>query len=163
MICYFGILQQKFNKNPGKSGAVKFFNFHYNGKKLNIDDYDIVYLRPLNELMQFIATKYNVDALLEHIYDKFNENTPQDFTGHNLSVSDIIVLVYEDKKIEFYYVDDISFVEVTQSFFSNTENNNSIDDILECLKKIAVRYIYGCDKCGELFIDSPITGCYSMP
>ena len=101
MICYFGILQQKFNKSPGKSGAVKFFNFHYNGKKLNIDDYDIVYLRPLNELMQFIATKYNVDALLEHIYDKFNENTPQDFTGHNLSVSDIIVLVYEDKKLNF--------------------------------------------------------------
>ncbi|WP_353095431.1 YodL domain-containing protein [Tissierella praeacuta] len=48
---------------------------------------------------------------LEEIYTKFNLNHPQGFTGHSLSISDVIEL-YDSTGSEFYYVDRFGFKEI---------------------------------------------------
>ena len=49
----------------------------------------------------------------EDIYHSFNLDRPQDFTGHSLSVSDIVVLRQEGK-LSAHYVDRIGFLEVPE-------------------------------------------------
>ncbi len=48
---------------------------------------------------------------LESIYTKFNLNHPHGFTGHSLSMSDVVEL-YNDNGSEFYYVDRFGFKEI---------------------------------------------------
>ena len=48
---------------------------------------------------------------LEEIYTKFNLNHPHGFTGHSLSISDVVEL-YDDNGSEFYYVDRFGFKEI---------------------------------------------------
>lgn len=48
---------------------------------------------------------------LEEIYTKFNVDHPYGFTGHSLSMSDMVEL-YDDKGSEFHYVDHFGFKEV---------------------------------------------------
>lgn len=48
---------------------------------------------------------------LESIYTKFNLNHPQGFTGHSLSMSDVVEL-YDDSGSDFYYVDRFGFKEI---------------------------------------------------
>lgn len=52
---------------------------------------------------------------LEGIYETFNLHRPEDFTGHSLSVSDIVVL-HEGGKDTAHYVDAIGFEEVPAFF-----------------------------------------------
>jgi len=48
---------------------------------------------------------------LEEIYSHFNLSIPNDFTGHSLSMSDVIEL-YNSADSNFYYVDKFGFQEV---------------------------------------------------
>lgn len=48
---------------------------------------------------------------LEDIYTRFNIDHPEDFKGHSLSVSDVVVL-HEKGSDTAYYVDSIGFKEV---------------------------------------------------
>jgi hypothetical protein len=50
---------------------------------------------------------------LEDIYRLFNVNPPSDYTGHSLSVSDIVVL-HRQGKDTAYYVDSFGFSQVSQ-------------------------------------------------
>lgn len=50
----------------------------------------------------------SVDWALEKLFQKFNLDHPSDFTGHSLSVSDIIRL---NKR--FYYCDSFGFNDIT--------------------------------------------------
>ena len=52
---------------------------------------------------------------LENIYKTFNLHRPEDFKGHSLSVSDVVVLHQEGKDTAFY-VDSIGFEEVPAFF-----------------------------------------------
>lgn len=69
--------------------------------------YNLVYTRP--------DIKYNINDYLENLYTEFNQNRPDDFTGHSLSVGDVIVIdaLYEER---YYYVDDIGFKELEEGF-----------------------------------------------
>ncbi len=64
---------------------------------------------------------------LENIFIKFNTEKPENFHGHSLSVSDIIV-VKDNEKNEAYYVDTIGFTNVTDRFY-NPEKEN-VDELL---------------------------------
>ncbi len=57
---------------------------------------------------------------LEGIYTKFNIDRPEDFTGHSLSVGDIIVL-NRDGKETAHFVDSIGFVEVPEFFLESVQ------------------------------------------
>lgn len=52
---------------------------------------------------------------LENIYKTFNLHHPEDFKGHSLSVSDVVVL-HQDGKDTAFYVDSIGFEEVPAFF-----------------------------------------------
>lgn len=52
---------------------------------------------------------------LERIFEKFNFDRPEDFKGHSLSVSDVVV-VYQNDRDTAHYVDSIGFVDITKDF-----------------------------------------------
>lgn len=69
------------------------------------DNYDTVYTGP-------IACAQNQAATLENLFEIFNLNRPGDFTGHSLSVSDIIALK-QDGVVSYHYCDNVGFQELT--------------------------------------------------
>ena len=72
-------------------------------------NYDILYTVP-------IACTQNQSATLENLFEIFNINRPGDFTGHSLSVSDIIALK-QDGVVSYHYCDSVGFQELP-SFMS---------------------------------------------
>lgn len=65
-----------------------------------------VYLKGKN------AKKYkDQNTMLEELYAKFNVSRPDDFTGHSLSVSDIVAL-RQNGVVSCHYVDSIGFQEL---------------------------------------------------
>ena len=67
-------------------------------------DYDLIYAAPLTE-----------KDTLDGIYERFNIQRPADFTGHSLSVSDVVVL-NDGSTVKAYYVDSIGFAELSDFF-----------------------------------------------
>ena len=59
------------------------------------------------------ADKLAGEDTLEGLYQKFNLNHPEDFKGHSLSVSDVVVLC-ENGKETAHYCDSFGFQEVPQ-------------------------------------------------
>lgn len=74
------------------------------GMKPDIDHYEVVYVSDL-------PVFENTVDLLEGLYTKFNMDRPEDFTGHSLSVSDIVAL-QQNSAVNCYYVDSIGFKEL---------------------------------------------------
>ena len=65
---------------------------------------------------------------LDTLYERFNIHRPDDFTGHSLSVSDVIVLESDGKKTPFY-VDSFGFQKLENFFeerFVRTEAEKKI-------------------------------------
>lgn len=75
--------------------------------QLNKDDYELVY--------EGIVGEFRGNATLEGIFTQFNTNQPADFTGHSLSVSDVIVISVDDKDMA-YYCDSFGFTEMPEFF-----------------------------------------------
>ncbi len=69
------------------------------------------------------------DDDLESIYERFNIDRPKDFTGHSLSVSDVVVTVKGDERRAFY-VDTFGFSELSD-FEKKKEKEVSILKHLE--------------------------------
>ena len=76
------------------------------------DNYDLVYTGALNPSERQIDT-------LEQIYQVFNLERPADFTGHSLSVSDIVALK-QGGVISCHYVDSVGYTELPR--FLQPEN-----------------------------------------
>ena len=77
-------------------------SIHRNGLSVKPENYELVYEAPL-------TAKDN----LESIYTRFNVDRPADFTGHSLSVSDIVVL-HQGGKDTAHYCDRAGFSEVPE-------------------------------------------------
>ena len=58
-------------------------------------------------------------ATLEQLFFIFNVNQPEDFKGHSLSVSDIVIL-----NGKYYYVDNIGYREIPESYLSGFNYEN---------------------------------------
>ena len=69
------------------------------------DNYDTVYISP-------IASVQNQAATLENLFEIFNVNRPADFTGHSLSVSDIVALK-QNGVVSYHYCDSVGFQELS--------------------------------------------------
>ena len=61
----------------------------------------------------------DTSRILENFYYIFNEERPADFTGHSLSVSDIVALKL-DGKVSYHYCDSVGFKELPA--FQRPEN-----------------------------------------
>ena len=77
------------------------------GVQLNHEDYELVY--------EGIVGEFRGNATLEALYTQFNTAHPADFTGHSLSVSDV-VLIDIDGEQTAYYCDTAGFVEMPEFF-----------------------------------------------
>lgn len=100
---------------------IRFESFDYlqqNSFKCDIGNYDLVYsghMRP--------------HETLENLFHKFNMERPEDFKGHSLSVSDVIV-VRERGKSTAHYVDSFGFKQLDRfekSHAKARENRESRD------------------------------------
>ena len=83
--------------------GIRFESYDYlqkNGIKCDIRNYDMVY-----------SGHMKPNETLESLFYKFNMEHPEDFKGHSLSVSDVVV-VKEQGKSTAHYVDSIGFKQL---------------------------------------------------
>ena len=104
----FGIYQIK-DDSPGENYAFMNMSFiESHGMQIKKEDYKLVYV---GELLGNMS--------LDDIFERFNIDRPEDFRGHSLSVSDIVVL-NDGEKVTAHFVDSISF-EQLDSFLNLEE------------------------------------------
>ena len=104
----FGIYQIK-DDSPGENYAFMNMSFiESHGMQIKKEDYKLVYV---GELLG--------NTSLDDIFERFNIDRPEDFRGHSLSVSDIVVL-NDGEKVTAHFVDSISF-EQLDSFLNLEE------------------------------------------
>ena len=73
-------------------------------KKIRLENYELKYVAPAAEYGRLDDR----GTLLENVFTEFNISRPEDFSGHSLSVSDIVALKDSEGTI-YYYVDDFGF------------------------------------------------------
>ena len=124
--------QKAFQQNPADSYCIyqlrrdpelaelRFMNSQYlreHGLEPAFDHYEAVYSGSL-------PSDGSTEARLDDLYMKFNTAHPQDFTGHSLSVSDIVVLKQQGA-VSSHYVDSVGFVQfpafLPDSYLQNAE------------------------------------------
>ena len=98
----FGIYQLK---DSAETRDIRFMAMDYlemKGIPVSRENYTLVYTGELREGMS-----------LEDIYTRFNIDHPADFTGHSLSVSDVVVL-HQDGENTSHYVDSVGYREIPE-------------------------------------------------
>ncbi|WP_435645511.1 YodL domain-containing protein [Butyricicoccus porcorum] len=125
--------QKAFQQNPADSYCIyqlrrdpelaelRFMNSHYlreHGLEPAFDHYEAVYSGSL-------PSDGSTEARLDDLYMKFNTAHPQDFTGHSLSVSDIVVL-RQHGAVSSHYVDSVGFVQLPAFLPDNYLKNAEI-------------------------------------
>ena len=105
-------------KNSPENHAIRFEGYSLaekHGEPAKPENYDLVYTGSLDE--------FKDENKLEAIYTKFNLDRPEDFKGHSLSVSDIIVMNNEAN-----YVDSYGFVDVSDKFMGKEKEQINLND-----------------------------------
>ena len=120
--------EQAFHESPGDTYAIyqlkrddatadiRFMNSDYlreKGIEPQYENYELVYTGALTQDGSQIEK-------LEDLYRIFNIEHPQDFTGHSLSISDIVALK-QAGVVSYHYVDSVGYKELTN--FRNTDNH----------------------------------------
>ena len=95
------------------------------GNKVDPDNYNLVYEAELKP-----------GTSLDDLYYQFNMQHPEDFRGHSMSVSDIVVLHQGDEDKAFY-VDRFGFTEVPEFLLEKVEDL----ELDEAAYKLGDRYI----------------------
>ena len=93
-------------------------SIHRNGLSVKLENYELVYEAPLTAKDD-----------LESIYTRFNVDRPADFTGHSLSVSDIVVL-HQGGKDTAHYCDRAGFSEVPE-FLQPAQKSREITERIQ--------------------------------
>ena len=102
-------------KRNDSTTDIRFMNSEYlqeKGVEPQYENYELVYTGALTKDGSQLEK-------LEDLYRIFNIEHPRDFTGHNLSVSDIVALK-QAGVVSYHYVDSIGYKELTN--FRTTEN-----------------------------------------
>lgn len=120
--------EQAFHESPGDTYAIyqlkrdpstaelSFMNSEWlqaHGIEPKYENYELIYTGALTQ------DGSQIDKL-EDLYRIFNIKHPQDFTGHSLSISDIVALK-QAGVVSYHYVDSIGYKELTN--FRNTDNH----------------------------------------
>lgn len=126
----FGIYQ--LNDSP-QARDIHFMNSDFlemKGIAITRENYDLVYTAPLEECTS-----------LEDIFTQFNIDRPEDFRGHSLSVSDVVVL-HQNGENTCHFVDSFGYKEVPEFIQEiakerEAEQTSVIDETMEMLGEIA--------------------------
>ncbi len=132
----FGIYQLK---DSAETRDIRFMDMDYlekEGIPVSRENYTLVYTGELTEGMS-----------LEDIYTKFNIDHPADFTGHSLSVSDVVVL-HQDGENTSHYVDSVGYREIPEftkelsiSAEVSAEKSPGMEETAEILEEVAAENI----------------------
>lgn len=110
-------------KDGSDGEQYRFWGMNYvqeTGLQVNVSDYESKYQGELKP-----------GETLDTLYERFNIHRPEDFTGHSLSVSDVIVLESGGDKKAFY-VDSFGFCEVKDFFAEKLERSEITFTVAEC-------------------------------
>lgn len=107
-MCTFAIYQLKVGEQNHEYAFRPLKELRSNGLTIERDRYELKYSNTM-------PPKGDTQERLNYLYQLFNINRPADFTGHSLSVSDIIVLRQPDA-ITYHYVDTWGFSELSPDF-----------------------------------------------
>ena len=80
------------------------------GQAVDKEHYQLVYAVTLDG-----SASMDTMSLLEELYMKFNLQRPDDFAGHSMSVSDVVVL-RRDEEVRSYYTDSFGFEQLPDFF-----------------------------------------------
>ena len=132
----FGIYQLK---DTEETRDIRFMAMDYlemKGIPVSKENYTLVYTGELKEGMS-----------LEDIYTRFNIDRPVDFTGHSLSVSDVVVL-HQDGENTSHYVDSVGYREIPEftkelsiSAEVSAEKSPGMEETAEILEEVAAENI----------------------
>ena len=86
------------------------------------ENYTLLYVGELSELQ-----KETQGATLEAIFEKFNLDHPEDFRGHSLSVSDIVVL-HQNGQNTAHFVDSFGYTEIPDFLREQTPEKEKMQD-----------------------------------
>lgn len=128
---YYAIFQ--INEDT-KGKAYRFMGMDYavsHGMKIDASDYNFVYSGQMTD-----------DDTLDRLYERFNIEHPGDYTGHSLSVSDVIVL-QEEQRMKAYYVDSFGYRELPDFLRQRQEMLNTDDLITNQTRGTAVEGHFG--------------------
>lgn len=100
----------------------------------SLEDYE---MRREDYRLEYVAPLTEADTL-DTIYERFNIDHPEDFQGHSLSVSDIVVM-NRDGEVKVYFVDSFGFTDVTEEFLERFYERP--DEIREAAFEIEDRYL----------------------
>ena len=83
------------------------------GKDISLDDYVKVYggEKYINVYGDSNTLTALTSDILERIFEDFNTDRPDDYTGRSLSVSDVVSLTINGE-IRYYYCDSIGWVRI---------------------------------------------------
>ena len=96
----FGIYQIRDGSAGENYAFMNMSSIESHGMQIKKEDYQLVYVGELFGNMS-----------LDDIFERFNINRPEDFRGHSLSVSDIVVL-NDGENVTAHFVDSISFEQL---------------------------------------------------
>ena len=122
-------IEKRFNENPNNAILIyqipnddpknlMFMRYDSLSEPPSRDDYEPVYTAT-------IEPKETVSATLEAAYQKYNVDRPLDFTGHSLSVSDILA-IKQNGEVSYHYCDSTGFRELPDFNKSNYLKNAEI-------------------------------------
>ena len=117
-----------------KGKGYRFMGMDYvlsHSMRIDASDYNYIYSGRLTE-----------GDTLDRLYERFNINHPEDYTGHSLSVSDVIVL-QEEQRMKAYYVDSFGYRELPDFLRQRQEMLNTDDLITNQTRGIAVEGHFG--------------------
>ena len=86
------------------------------------ENYILLYVGELSELQ-----RQTQGATLEAIFEKFNLDHPEDFRGHSLSVSDI-VLLHQNGQNTAHFVDSFGYTEIPDFLREQTPEKEEMQD-----------------------------------
>ena len=86
------------------------------------ENYTLLYVGELSELQ-----KETQGATLEAIFEKFNLDHPEDFRGHSLSVSDIVVR-HQNGQNTAHFVDSFGYTEIPDFLREQTPEKEEMQD-----------------------------------
>lgn len=111
----FGIYQLKDDEAMRDYRFESIEHLQRRGLEVDKDHYDLIYVGELTD-----------KTSLDGIYEQFNLDRPGDFTGHSLSVSDLIVL-HKDGENTTHFVDRFGFTEMDT--FLEKENTMNAEKV----------------------------------
>jgi len=118
----YAIYQLKNDENLRNHQFESLHHLQKLGLTVDYKNYDLTYTGHFEAVA-------DTNGTLNVIYEKFNEDRPKDFTGHSLSMSDVIVLK-QHGDYTAHYVDAIGFKEVAE-FIKPINPLRSIEDTVE--------------------------------